>query len=194
MSSNSKAKITPEIAIGYKKSHHAYNVGYKNHGYNIEYQYYNYLTDYNKAVLLGGGINNKINNSYLSVSFEYGSYMKFFDSIQFGTRYNFSGEMNFYIQLRYLYSTDKMNTRSLNLITKDNRVKNSNNAVSLSISNFEYYNIIPGDTLSEICDKQKWNMSIVPFFNSYIKNLDFIYPGDILRYPKWRIDEKAKDL
>ncbi len=201
LSSNSKLQITPEVAIGYKKLNHAYNIGYKNNSSNIEYQYYNYLTDSNKAVLLGGGINHKIKNSYLSISFDYSSDMKFVDSVQLGTRYNFSGEMNFYIQLRYLYSMSKDYNSNLNLIKNDNIIQHSNKANkksndcdSLSGSKFEYYNIISGDTLSEICQEKNWNISIVPYFNSFIKNVDLIYPGDLLRYPKRRMNEKAKDL
>ncbi len=191
LSSNSKLQTTPEVAIGYKKTNNAYNVGYKNNSYNIEYQYYKYITDHNKAVLFGGGINHKIKNSYLSISFDYSSNMKFVDSVQFGTRYNFSGEMNFYIQLRYLYSMSKEYNSNLNLIKSDNIIqysnkikKKENDCDSLNISKFEYYNIISGDTLSKICNEKDWNISIVPYFNAFIKNVDLIYPGDLLRYPK----------
>ncbi|MCG9778828.1 hypothetical protein [Photobacterium damselae] len=184
LSSEHSSTLDPELALGFKSDRLIYNLGYKNRNFNIESQY-QFFDD----ILLGIGLNKKIDkNSYLSFSFDF-PFFKKLDNVQIGSRYNFSGELNFYIQMR-VFNFNQVRNDGIRHIDRNDlnlsKFSDIHKIISKDkkyVNRYEHYKIIKGDTLSEICQYKNWNIYMIPKYNFFVHDLNLIYPGDILKYP-----------
>ncbi|HIF9195263.1 TPA: autotransporter outer membrane beta-barrel domain-containing protein [Photobacterium damselae] len=112
LTNDNELTINPDLSLGFKRDSYSYNFGFKNDGFNLEAQYYNYLNNTKDSVVFGVGLNEKFKEqSYLSLSFDF-EFVDNIDYIQIGSRYNLSGELNFYLLLRlFKYDSQKSNIR-----------------------------------------------------------------------------------
>ncbi|OEC81386.1 hypothetical protein A9D46_18300 [Photobacterium damselae subsp. damselae] len=120
LTNDNELAINPDLSLGFKKERYSYNFGFKNDGFNLEAQYYNFFNNTKDSVVFGIGLNEEFKEqSYLSLSFDF----EFFDNmdyIQVGSRYNLSGELNFYLLLRLFKYDNRNRNFSINKAIEEN--------------------------------------------------------------------------
>lgn len=197
--SDSDLDITPELAVGIFINKYTIDLGYKSNDMNLEIGRELY-SDHDGIFTAGIGINNDIDEySYLGLA--YGRKISDSVNIKIGSRFDVSGEFNTFLHLEYRY----LNTRkskniaipvsSLSQDSSHKRVVSVSAPVkdidkcdcdcdcSVKVDDFVYHTIRNGEILRDICSKNNWNIKKVLEYNSFIKNINLIYPGDVLRYP-----------
>ncbi|MEF1217228.1 LysM peptidoglycan-binding domain-containing protein, partial [Photobacterium damselae] len=191
--------ITPEFAVGIFINKYTIDLGYKSNDMNLEIGRELY-SDNDGLFSAGIGINNDIDEySYLGLA--YARKVSSSVNVKIGSRYDVSGEFNAFFHLEYRYlNTRKSNdiilpVGTLNKGSSHKRVEPVSVPVketdkcdcdcdcSVKVGEFVYYTIRNGDILRDICSKKNWNIKKVLEYNSFIKNINLIYPGDVLRYP-----------
>ncbi|HIF9340580.1 TPA: LysM peptidoglycan-binding domain-containing protein [Photobacterium damselae] len=197
--SDSDLNISPELAVGVFINEYTIDLGYKSNDMNLEIGRELY-SDSDNMFSAGIGVNNDIDeHSYLSLS--YGRRISDSMILKLGSRYDVSAEFNTFLHLEYRHlNTRKVEntvlpTSTLNQDSSYKRVVavsmpvkdidncNCNCDCSAKADSFVYHTIRNGDTLRDLCSKNNWNIRKLLEYNSFIKNINLIYPGDVLRYP-----------